>query len=117
MAAHQVNPINLIQEELETQSGENRILRQKLQSKSEALVILSSELEAVRDECEKYKTLTEALQTKSSSTVPKTATLSDLYPTQVRIGADSLLLIRDWLLLTETLDKSISRQGCGQVTS
>ena len=52
----------LMQEKIETQKGENKILRQKLQSKAEALVILSQELDKVRNECEDYKELTTRLQ-------------------------------------------------------
>jgi len=37
---------------------ESKILKQKLQSKSEALVILTKELEKLRSECEDYKELT-----------------------------------------------------------
>ena len=48
----------MLQDKIETQKGENKILRQKLQSKSEALVILSQELDKVRNECEDYRELT-----------------------------------------------------------
>ena len=51
-----------MQEKIETQKGENKILRQKLQSKSEALIILSQELDKVRNECEDYRELTRRLQ-------------------------------------------------------
>ena len=53
---------HLLQEKIETQKGENKILRQKLQSKSEALVILSQELDKVRNEVEDYRELTRRLQ-------------------------------------------------------
>ncbi len=52
----------LMQEKIETHKGENKILRQKLQSKSEALVILSQELDKVRNECEDYRELVRRLQ-------------------------------------------------------
>ena len=55
-----------MQEKIETQKGENKILRQKLQSKSEALIILSQELDKVRNECEDYRELTHRLQTQWS---------------------------------------------------
>ena len=55
-----------MQEKIETQKGENKILRQKLQSKSEALIILSQELDKVRNECEDYRELTQRLQTQWS---------------------------------------------------
>ena len=55
-----------MQEKIETQKGENKILRQKLQSKSEALIILSQELDKVRNECEDYRDLTHRLQTQWS---------------------------------------------------
>ena len=48
----------MLQDKIETQKGENKILRQKLQSKSEALVILSQELDKVRNECEDNRELT-----------------------------------------------------------
>lgn len=57
----------LMQNKIETQRGENMILRQKLQSKSEALLILSKELEKVRADCDDYKELTNKLQTKYSN--------------------------------------------------
>jgi hypothetical protein len=56
----------LMQEKIETQKGENKILRQKLQSKAEALIILSQELDKVRNECEDYRELTRRLQTQWS---------------------------------------------------
>jgi len=56
----------MLQDKIETQKGENKILRQKLQSKSEALVILSQELDKVRNECEDYRELTRRLQTQWS---------------------------------------------------
>ena len=56
----------LMQEKIETQKGENKILRQKLQSKSEALIILSQELDKVRNESEDYRELTRRLQTQWS---------------------------------------------------
>ena len=56
----------LMQERIETSKGENKILRQKLQSKSEALIILSQELDKVRNECEDYRELTRRLQTQWS---------------------------------------------------
>ncbi len=49
-------------DKLETQRGENRILRQKLQSKAEALLILSQELERTRAECKDYRELAIKLQ-------------------------------------------------------
>ena len=52
------NNFLMLQDKIETQKGENKILRQKLQSKSEALVILSQELDKVRNECEDYRELT-----------------------------------------------------------
>lgn len=57
----------LMQNKIETQKGENMILRQKLQSKSEALLILSKELEKARVDCDDYKELTNRLQTKYSN--------------------------------------------------
>ncbi len=42
------NGFLLMQEKIETQRGENKILRQKLQSKADALVILSQELDKVK---------------------------------------------------------------------
>lgn len=39
----------LLQNRIETQRGENAILRQKLQSKSEALIILTKELDRARE--------------------------------------------------------------------
>lgn len=56
----------LMQEKIETQRGENKILRQKLQSKAEALLILSKELDKVRTECDDYRELTRRLQTQCS---------------------------------------------------
>ena len=56
----------LMRNKIETQKGENMILRQKLQSKSEALLILSKELEKVRVDCDDYKELTNKLQMKYS---------------------------------------------------
>ena len=55
-----------MQDKIETQKGENKILRQKLQSKTEALVILSQELDKVRNECEDYRELTRRLQSQWS---------------------------------------------------
>jgi hypothetical protein len=49
---------SLIEETDDCGRPENKILRQKLQSKSEALVILTKELEKLRSECEDYKELT-----------------------------------------------------------
>merc|ERR1712088_983030 len=60
------NNFLMLQDKIETQKGENKILRQKLQSKSEALVILSQELDKVRNECEDYRELTRRLQTQWS---------------------------------------------------
>ncbi|TRY71760.1 hypothetical protein TCAL_09724 [Tigriopus californicus] len=48
-------------DQIEIQRGENRILYQKLQSKSEALVILTKELDKTRAECEEYRILTQTL--------------------------------------------------------
>ena len=52
------------QSRIETQKGENAILRQKLQSKSEALLILTKELEKSRSEGDEYRELAQRLQTK-----------------------------------------------------
>merc|ERR1712203_710698 len=60
------NNFLMLQDKIETQKGENKILRQKLQSKSEALVILSQELDKVRNEYEDYRELTRRLQTQWS---------------------------------------------------
>merc|ERR1712203_55387 len=60
------NNFLMLQDKIETQKGENKILRQKLQSKSEALVILSQELDKVRNESEDYRELTRRLQTQWS---------------------------------------------------
>jgi len=51
-----------IAERLETASAENRILRQKLQSKSQALLILSGELERARREADDCRQLADRLQ-------------------------------------------------------
>jgi len=53
-------------EKLETTAAENRILRQKLQSKSQALLILSGELERARREAEDCRLLAEKLQQQRS---------------------------------------------------
>ena len=53
---------HIMQDKIDTQKGENRILRQKLQSKAEALLILTKELEKVRSECDEYRELTQRLQ-------------------------------------------------------
>ena len=68
MSHKQVSANNFLhmQEKIETQKGENKILRQKLQSKSEALIILRQELDKVRNECEDYRELTQRLQTQWS---------------------------------------------------
>ncbi len=47
---------------LEAQVAENRILRQKLESKAQALLILSRELERVRGQGADYRELTDRLQ-------------------------------------------------------
>ena len=52
---------------MEATKSENSILRQKLQSKSEALLILSKELQKVRVDCEEYRDLTQKLQMKCST--------------------------------------------------
>ena len=44
-----------LQESIETQRGENRILKQKLQSKAEALLILSKELDRYNSMCPIFK--------------------------------------------------------------
>lgn len=54
-------------DQIETQRGENRILCQKLQSKSEALVILTKELDKTRAECEEYRILTQTLHGRDAS--------------------------------------------------
>ena len=51
-----------MQDKIETQKGENKILRQKLQSKAEALLIITKELEKVRGECDEYRELVQRLQ-------------------------------------------------------
>ncbi len=59
-------------------AAENRILRQKLESKAQALLILSRELERLRKEGEEYRELTERLQrgkagwARSGSALPMT---------------------------------------------
>ena len=55
------------EEHLTNLNNENRALQQKLQSKTEALLILSKELQRVRSECDDYKKLTDSLQKKCSS--------------------------------------------------
>ena len=59
--------MQLVQEKISTLSNENKILQQKLNSKAEALLILSKEVDKVRQECDDYKNLTETLQRKCSS--------------------------------------------------
>ena len=57
-----------MQDKIETQKGENKILRQKLQSKAEALLIITKELEKVRGECDEYRELVQRLQEPQCST-------------------------------------------------
>lgn len=57
-----------MQDKIETQKGENKILRQKLQSKAEALLIITKELEKVRGECDEYRELVQRLQQSQCST-------------------------------------------------
>ena len=57
-----------MQDKIETQKGENKILRQKLQSKAEALLIITKELEKVRGECDEYRELVQRLQQPQCST-------------------------------------------------
>ena len=52
-----------MQDKIDTQKAENAVLRQKLQSKAEALVILTKELEKVRIESDEYRDLVQKLQT------------------------------------------------------
>ena len=85
-----------MQEKIETQKGENKILRQKLQSKSEALIILSQELDKVRNECEDYRELTRRLQTQWS------LLSSDLGgPSHVSLFNNSRKELIDFVLTTE----------------
>ena len=60
-----------MQDKIETQKGENKILRQKLQSKAEALLIITKELEKVRGECDEYRELVQRLQQSQSSVTSK----------------------------------------------
>ena len=57
-----------MQDKIETQKGENKILRQKLQSKAEALLIITKELEKVRGECDGFRELVQRLQQPQCST-------------------------------------------------
>ena len=56
-----------MQNKIETQKAENTILRQKLQSKAEALLILTKELNKVRNEGDEYRELVRKLQTQCTT--------------------------------------------------
>jgi chromosome segregation ATPase len=69
-----------MQDKIETQKGENKILRQKLQSKAEALLIITKELEKVRGECDEYRELVQRLQ-QSQCSISKTFAHEDTLET------------------------------------